>query len=72
MGFLDLIEGRRPDLEIRPLNADVLRADAEAALANGRAVYLLRPQPELGLAQSPAGRLWRVSTAPASRTANPA
>jgi len=27
-------------------------------------VYLLRPQTELGLSQSPAGRLWRVSTAP--------
>ncbi len=62
--YLQTIEGLRPDLEIRPLNADVARADAEAALAAGRAVYLLRPQPELGLAQSPAGRLWRVSTAP--------
>jgi hypothetical protein len=64
MRYLQTIEGLRPDLEIRPLNADVARADAEAALATGRAVYLLRPQPELGLAQSPAGRLWRVSTAP--------
>ena len=64
MRYLQAIEGLRPDLEIRPLNADVIRADAEAALAGGRAVYLLRPQPELGLAQSPAGRLWRVSTAP--------
>jgi hypothetical protein len=64
MRYLQTIEGLRPDLEIRPLNADVVRADAEAALAVGRAVYLLRPQPELGLAQSPAGRLWRVSTAP--------
>ena len=64
MRYLQTIERLRPDLEIRPLNADVARADAEAALATGRAVYLLRPQPELGLAQSPAGRLWRVSTAP--------
>jgi hypothetical protein len=64
MRYLQVLEGLRPDLEIRPLNADVVRADAEAALATGRAVYLLRPQPELGLAQSPAGRLWRVSTAP--------
>jgi hypothetical protein len=64
MRYLQVLEGLRPDLEIRPLNADVVRADAEAALATGRAVYLLRPQPELGLAQSPSGRLWRVSTAP--------
>ena len=64
MRYLQVIEGLRPDLEIRPLNADVIRADAETALAAGRAVYMLRPQPELGLAQSPAGRLWRVSTAP--------
>jgi len=64
MRYLQALEGLRSDLEIRPLNADVVRADAEAALATGRAVYLLRPQPELGLAQSPAGRLWRVSTAP--------
>jgi hypothetical protein len=64
MRYLQTIEGLRPDLEIRPLNADVARADAQAALSAGRAVYLLRPQPELGLAQSPAGRLWRVSTAP--------
>jgi hypothetical protein len=64
MRYLQALEGLRPDLEIRPLNADVARAEAEAALAAGRAVYLLRPQPELGLAQSPAGRLWRVSTAP--------
>src|SRR5205085_6654849 len=64
MRYLQTIEGLRPDLEIRPLNADVARADAEAALSAGRAVYLLRPQPELGLAQSPAGRLWRVSSSP--------
>jgi Protein of unknown function (DUF2723) len=64
MRYLQALEGLRPDLEIRPLNADVVRADAEGALADGRAVYLLRPQSELGLAQSPAGRLWRVSTAP--------
>jgi hypothetical protein len=62
--YLQTIEGQRPDLEIRPLNADVVRADAEAALAAGREVYLLRPQPELGLAQSPVGRLWRVSSSP--------
>jgi hypothetical protein len=64
MRYLQALEGLRPDLEIRPLNVDVVRADAETALAAGRAVYLLRPQAELGLAQSPAGRLWRVSTAP--------
>src|SRR5262249_19050651 len=62
--YLQAIEHVRPDIEVRPLNADVARQDAEAALANGRAVYLLRPRPELGLAQSPEGRLWRVSTAP--------
>jgi hypothetical protein len=72
MRYLQALEGLRPDLEIRPLNADVARADAEAALAAGRAVYLLRPQPELGLAQSPAGRLWRVSTTPIALHANTA
>jgi hypothetical protein len=64
MRYLQALEGLRPDLEIRPLNTDVVRADAETALAAGRAVYLLRPQAELGLSQMPAGRLWRVSTAP--------
>jgi hypothetical protein len=73
MRYLQEIEGMRPDLEIRPLNADVVRADAEDALAAHRAVYLLRPQPELGLTQSPAGRLWRVSATPlALRTDTPA
>ncbi|HEU5103316.1 MAG TPA: DUF2723 domain-containing protein [Roseiflexaceae bacterium] len=62
--YLQAIEGLRPDVEVRPLNADVASQDAAAALAAGRALYLLRPRPELGLAQSPEGRLWRVSTAP--------
>jgi hypothetical protein len=62
--YLQAIEGLRPDVEVRPLNADVAGQDATAALAAGRAVYLLRPRPELGLAQSPEGRLWRVSSAP--------
>jgi hypothetical protein len=62
--YLQVIEGLRPDVEVRPLNADVAGQDAAAALAAGRAVYLLRPRPELGLAQSPEGRLWRVSAAP--------
>jgi hypothetical protein len=62
--YLQAIEGQRPDIEVRPLNADVVRQDAAAALAAGRAAYLLRPQPNLGLAQAPEGRLWRVSTAP--------
>jgi Protein of unknown function (DUF2723) len=62
--YLQTIEHARPDVEVRPLNVDVARADAEAALHSGRAVYLLRPQPDLGLSQSPEGRLWRVSIAP--------
>ncbi|MEO7911937.1 MAG: DUF2723 domain-containing protein [Roseiflexaceae bacterium] len=64
MRYLQALEGLRSDLEIRPLNADVVRADAETALAAGRAVYFLRPQAELGLAQAPEGRLWRISTTP--------
>jgi hypothetical protein len=62
--YLQAIEGQRPDIEVRPLNADVVRQDAAAALSAGRAAYLLRPQPNLGLAQAPEGRLWRVSLRP--------
>jgi hypothetical protein len=64
--YLQAIEGLRPDVEVRPLNADVAGQDAASALAAGRAVYLLRPRPELGLTQSPEGRLWRVGTTPAA------
>ncbi|MBK9710913.1 MAG: DUF2723 domain-containing protein [Kouleothrix sp.] len=71
--YLQQIEGRRPDVEVRPLNADVVRQDVDAALAAGRATYLLRAQPSLGLAQSPEGRLWRVSDRPLDlRAASPA
>lgn len=62
--YLQAIEGVRPDIEVRPLNADVLRQDVDAALAQGRAAYLLHAQPGLGLSQTPEGRLWRVSAAP--------
>jgi hypothetical protein len=62
--YLQAIEGIRPDLEVWPLNADTVRQDAGAALAAGRATYLLRAQPNLGLAQQPEGRLWRVSDQP--------
>jgi hypothetical protein len=62
--YLQTIEGLRPDLEVRPLNADVARQDAEAALARGRPVYLLRPRPDLQLTQTPEGRLWRVGAEP--------
>jgi len=62
--YLQAIEGVRPDVEIRPLNESVLRQDVGAALAVGRATYLLRAQPTLGLAQQPEGRLWRVADQP--------
>ncbi|MFN8500735.1 protein O-mannosyl-transferase family [Kouleothrix sp.] len=62
--YLQAIEGLRPDLEVRPLNESVARRDADAALAAGRAVYLLHALPSLGLAQRPEGRLWRVERQP--------
>ncbi len=62
--YLQVLEGIRPDLEVRPLNADTVRQEVGAALAAGRATYLLRAQPNLGLAQQPEGRLWRVSDQP--------
>ncbi len=62
--YLQAIEGVRPDVEIRPLNDNVVRQDVGAALAAGRATYLLRAQPNLGLAQQPEGRLWRVANRP--------
>ena len=71
--YLQAIEGQRPDLEVRPLNTSVLRQDVDAALAAGRDTYLLSAQPELGLAQEPAGRLWRVRNQPLQlATATPA
>jgi hypothetical protein len=62
--YLQAIEGLRPDVEVRPLNESVVRQDVDAALAAGRATYLLRAQPNLGLAQRPEGRVWRVSNRP--------
>jgi hypothetical protein len=62
--YLQTIEGVRPDVEVRPLNESVARQDVGAALAAGRATYLLRAQPNLGLAQQPEGRLWRVTERP--------
>jgi hypothetical protein len=62
--YLQAIEGVRPDVEVRTLNEDVARQDVDAALGAGRAAFLLRALPNLGLSQSPAGRLWRVSAAP--------
>ena len=62
--YLQAIEGLRPDLEVRPLNDSVVRQDVEAGLAAGRATYLLHARPDLGLAQQPEGRLWRVASTP--------
>lgn len=62
--YLQQIEAVRPDVEVRPRNPDLDRPYIDAALARGRAVYLLRPWPGLGLGQWPEGRLWRVSQEP--------
>ena len=62
--YLQTIEGVRPDIEVRTLNEDVVRQDVDAALGAGRAAFLLRALPNLGLSQLPAGRLWRVTAAP--------
>ncbi len=62
--YLQTIEGLRADVEVRPLNQSVIRQDVDAALAAGRATYLLHAQPDLGLSQRPEGRLWRVSADP--------
>ena len=66
--YLQAIEGVRPDVEVRTLNEDVARQDIDAALGAGRAAFLLRALPNLGLSQSPAGRLWRVTAAPPQLT----
>lgn len=67
--YLQAIESVRPDVEVRPLNDSVVRQDVDSALAAGRATYLLRAQPNLGLAQRPEGRLWRVGDQPLQLTA---
>jgi hypothetical protein len=68
--YLQEIEGVRADVEVRPLNIDVARQDADAGLRAGRAVYLLHALPNLGLAQSPEGRLWRIGDRPLNLRAN--
>jgi hypothetical protein len=62
--YLQSIEAQRPDLEVRPLNTSEPRQFLFDALARSRAVYLLRPWPELGLAEWPEGALWRVGERP--------
>ncbi len=59
--YLQAVEGLRPDLQFGVLaNREVILD----MLAHGRAVYLMKPVPALGLAQQPEGRLWRVSVRP--------
>jgi hypothetical protein len=59
--YLQAVEGLRPDLQLCAL---AHRGLVLEALSQGRAVYLLKPMPELGLEQRPAGRLWRVDRRP--------
>jgi hypothetical protein len=61
MRYLQAVEGQRPDVvfDLVPKRQYILDT-----LARGRAVYLMDPVPELGLAQWPEGRLWRVSAEP--------
>ncbi len=59
--YLQAIEGQRPDLQFAFSLDRRLVLDT---LASGRAVYLLNPAPELGLAQVPAGALWQVEARP--------
>jgi hypothetical protein len=59
--YLQAVEGLRPDLQ---LCAQAQRGLVLEALSQGRAVYLLKPMPELGLDQQPAGRLWRADGRP--------
>jgi hypothetical protein len=67
--YLQAIEGLRSDLQFGMLVDRSLILDA---LGRGRAVYLLKPDPELGLAQQPAGRLWRVGERPLAARARAA
>ncbi len=59
--YLQAVEGARPDLEYG-FNVD--GALIEAALSQGRSVYVLEPHPELGRQQQPVGVLWQVRAAP--------
>jgi len=59
--YLQAIEGLRPDLQL----TDAIGSDAILeALQHGRAVYLTKPNLQLGLTQIPEGPLWRVGIAP--------
>jgi hypothetical protein len=64
--YLQDVEGLRPDLECGTILDRQLIVDT---LGGGRAVYLLKPAPELGLAQWPEGPLWRVGLDPLAGTA---
>lgn len=66
--YLQVVEGLRPDLEL-DLNVD--HRYLRDALARGRPVYLLEPDPQLGLAQWPEAGLWRIG-AQAAGPATPA
>jgi hypothetical protein len=59
--YLQAVEGVRPDVELG-FSAD--RAYIDASLKRDRAVYLLNPNPDLGLQQRPEGSLLRVTNEP--------
>ena len=63
--YLQDVEQQRQDLElILTFNYDEHRQIILDRLTQQRAVFLLRPWPNLGLAQSPEGVLWKVSNQP--------
>ena len=65
--YLQEVEGQRPDLHvIVTADPSEQRQYIQDELAHGRAVYLLRPWPALGLEQQPEGQLWHVSLRPLS------
>lgn len=59
--YLQAVEGARPDVELG-FSAD--RSYIDASLERDRAVYLLDPNPDLGLQQRPEGSLLRVTNEP--------
>ena len=63
--YLQDVEQQRQDLElILTFNYDEHRQIILDRLTQQRAVFLLRPWPNLGLAQAPEGVLWKVSNHP--------
>ena len=63
--YLQAAEGQRPDLQLLvTANPTEHRQYLLDELAKDRPVYLIRPWPDLGLAQLPRGILWQVDDRP--------